>query len=202
MKQLIFIWGWEVFDTQQEYYDSLRSCDRDLQNPPPNRKSRLCSAVSLEYECLVPQMPNNRNADYVAWKIWFEKYFWLLSEESVVLIWYSLWWIFLLKWLSENDFPKTIGQLHLVAPVSSNSWLVDEVIWNFEFDFSNLPQIEKQCDEITIYHSKDDPLVPYAQSEELVKHLPKARLETFGDRWHFFQPAFPELLENIGVYTR
>ena len=147
-------------------------------------------------------MPNKRNADYNAWKIRFEKYFSILNDDDIYLVWSSLGWAFLLKYLSENKFPKRINQLHLVAPVSSNYGLIDEVIWNFEFSFDWLSWLEEQCDEILIYHSNDDPVVPYTQSERLINYLPKAKLETFHDRLHFNQPAFPELLENIWIYKR
>jgi hypothetical protein len=59
-------------------------------------------------------MPAKQDADYIAWKIWFEKLFPFLQPENVILIGSSLGTIFLSKYLSENIFPRTIQSLHLV----------------------------------------------------------------------------------------
>ncbi len=202
MKQLLLIgWG-NVFNNEQEYLDRLESYQLDIHKTRKRWRNRLVHALYWSIECFIPEMPNKRNASYFAWKIRFEKYFTILNNEETILIWSSLWWIFLLKWLSENDFPKKISQLHLVAPVSSNDWLIDEVIWNFEFDFKNLKNLSQQCENIYIYHSTDDEVVPYAQTQTLMNYLPSAHLESFSDRGHFKQPAFPELLANIWVYKR
>ena len=202
MKQMILIWWWEVFDTREEYLEVLQWYSVDPYKIKKRRRSWLIHALYWHYECFEPQMPNKHNADYAAWKIWFEKYFGALNTNECDLVWSSLGGIFLLKRLSENTFPKRVAQLHLVAPVSSNEWLIDEVIWNFEFNFDNLTNLTKQCDKIYVYHSVDDPVVPYSQTEKLMKYLPWAILEKFNNRWHFKQPAFPELLDNIWIYTR
>jgi hypothetical protein len=65
----------------------------------------------------IPEMPNSKNASYKARKIWFEKLFPYLNDEGIILIGLSLGTIFLLKYLTENTFPKTISQLHLVGTV-------------------------------------------------------------------------------------
>ncbi|MDR0860064.1 MAG: alpha/beta hydrolase [Candidatus Peribacteria bacterium] len=54
-----------------------------------------------------------------------------------------------------------------------------------------------QVDTIFLYYSKDDPVVPSAQTEKLAELLPSAKLFTFSDRGHFSQSDFPELLANI-----
>ena len=57
--------------------------------------------------------------------------------------------------------------------------------------------MENIVEEIFIYHSTDDHVVPYSQAEKIKSYLPKAKLITFSDRDHFNTPEFPELLENI-----
>jgi len=60
-----------------------------------------------------------------------------------------------------------------------------------------MPHLVKQCDNMYLYHSKDDDIVAFENSERLIKYLSDATFEIFEDRGHFLQPAFPELLENI-----
>ena len=65
------------------------------------------------------------------------------------------------------------------------------------FDTNRISNIEQQVEQIVLYHSKDDPSVPYASAERLSQMLLSAKLFTFEDRGHFGQDEFPELLENI-----
>ncbi len=70
--------------------------------------------------------------------------------------------------------------------------------WDFEFDLNTIPNIEKYCDKIFIYHSIDDPVVPYSHAQKIKSYLENAKLITFNNRWHFYkEETFPELLENI-----
>jgi predicted alpha/beta hydrolase family esterase len=117
----------------------------------------------------------------------------------LILIGHSLWWMFLLKYLWENKFPKKIKQLHLVATVIDGSDRPKEkqYLWDFAFDLNIIPKAEDAAEEIFIYHSTDDPTVPYSQAEKIKSYLPKAKLITFTDMGHFRQLEFPELLANI-----
>ena len=197
MKQMILIWWWEVFDTREEYLDFLKSCDWDLKNPPKTRKNWLCNSISHEYECIVPHMPNGMNADYDSWKIRLEKYLKFLNWEDLIVIWWSLWAMFLLRYLSQNKLWHGVDQLHLIAWERQEQWLS----W-FSVVSDELTSLVDQCDAIYLYHSKDDDLVSFESSERLMKCLPWAKFEIFKTRWHFLQPAFPELLDNIWIYTR
>ena len=46
----------------------------------------------------------------------------------------------------------------------------------------NIDMLEKQCNQIYIYHSKDDPLVAYEHAEKLSSVLSSAILESFETR--------------------
>lgn len=192
-----------MFDTKKKYYEFLEKYTIDPYKEKKSWRNRLIHWLHNQVECFMPHMPNKRNADYLSRKIWFEKYLPYIQNEEIYIIWSSLWWIFLLKRLSENIFPKRISQLHLVCPVSSNEWLIEENISDFAFDFKDLPNLSKQCDQIFIYHSRDDQIVPFQQSVTLAKHIPKAKFEKFDTRWHFYTfSAFPELLDNMWIYKR
>jgi len=68
---------------------------------------------------------------------------------------------------------------------------------DFLFDLETIPKIQNFVEKIFIYHSTDDPVVPYSHAERLHTYLPKAQLITLTDRGHIIQIEFPELLENI-----
>jgi predicted alpha/beta hydrolase family esterase len=147
----------------------------------------------------IPEMPNSKNASYKARKIWFEKLFPYLNDEGTILIGHSLGTIFLLKYLTENTFPKTISQLHLVGTILDEQEMpeFEDYLGDFAFDITTIPSITKQVKQVFIYHSKDDDCCPYSHAERLSAFLPDATLLTFTDRGHFRQADFPELLEKI-----
>jgi len=68
---------------------------------------------------------------------------------------------------------------------------------DFVFDLDALHTIQDKVTNIFIYHSTNDPVVPYSQAKKIQSYLPQAKLITFTDRGHFNLPEFPELLENI-----
>jgi hypothetical protein len=91
MKQLIYIGGGDCFRTEEDFSNALKN----LRTYEPfkerkKRQDRLRSNVSKEYEIANPTMPNKFNARYNHRKIWFEKIFPYLNNESLVMIGYSL----------------------------------------------------------------------------------------------------------------
>lgn len=72
---------------------------------------------------------------------------------------------------------------------------------DFDYDYAKLSHLAQQSEEIFIYHSRDDEVVPHTQAELLKSFLPTAELLMFETRNHFFQPALPELLEKMRVYN-
>lgn len=197
MNQIIFIRWWEAFYNDEQFYNYL---EKDNYNPYKVKKSWrdwIAWALSDNFEVIEPVMPNKANAKYKAWKIWFEKLFPYLNNNKIILIWSSLGWSFLIKYLSENEFPKEIAELHLVAPVLTDEWLIDEYICDFAPQESKVANIEKKSKKVFLYFSEDDPILPFKQYFEFKKLLKNSKFFIFQDRGHFSQPAFPELLENI-----
>lgn len=197
MKQIIIIWWWWCFLTKEAFYNALKTREYNPFEKSKNRRERLTEQTEKTYQTIIPTMPCKQNADYIAWKIWFERHFEFFNNEDIILIGHSQWAVFLTKWLSENQFPKQVKQLHLVSWVFDDNDLDEETIGNFIFDPSNLNNIESQVNHIFIYHSKDDDIVPFRHGEELAKHLPSGNFLIFENRGHFREYNFPELLENI-----
>ena len=199
MKQFIYIGGWNRFPDIESLCKDLEKRDYNPFEEKKRRSDWLKVQLVWDYQMIKPDMPNRDMASYRVWKIWFEKIFPYLNEEDLVLIGHSLWWNFLMKYLGENTFPKKIKQLHLVAAVvdGSDRPANKQYLWDFAFEANTIANIENKAENIFIYHSTDDPVVPYSHSQKIKAYLPNAKLMTFTDRGHFSLPEFPELLENI-----
>jgi len=61
----------------------------------------------------------------------------------------------------------------------------------------DLELLKKQADEIYLYHSKDDEIVPFVDFEKYREELQDAHVEVFEDRGHFDQEKFPEIVRDI-----
>lgn len=196
-KQIIFIRGGETFDKKEDFYEYLRTvkCNPYIKNK--EWRDWIIWALEDTHDLICPLMPNKQSADYVAWKIWFERHLEFITDDNPILIGHSLGGGFILKYLSENNFPKTISQLHLVAPYAENNGLLLEKLDTFSFDITKINKIKNFCSEIHLWHSKDDTSVPFSHSELIKEHIPEANFHIFTDRGHFRQPAFPEILEVI-----
>lgn len=194
-KQVIVIHGADAFDSYEEYISFLK--DFEIENLDYFRKKRwkesLQEKLGPDFDVLAFRMPNTFNAKYFEWKIWFDKIVPLLSEK-VILVGHSMGGIFLIKYLTENDFPKIIESLHLIAAPYENA--DDWVLADFNLP-GDLSRVLSQTYKIYLYHSKDDEIVPFSHLEKYKKHFPQAREVIFEDRGHFSQTEFPELVENI-----
>ncbi|MFA7243762.1 MAG: alpha/beta fold hydrolase [Patescibacteria group bacterium] len=197
-KQVVVMHGGDSFKTYEDYLNSLKTWEVR----PEKFKTRYDWKISLQsvlgddFEVFNPQMPNKYDAKYKEWKIWFERMFPFLNDD-VVLIGHSLGGMFLAKYLAENDFPKKIKSLHLVAPPHNNTADCED----FRLPDS-LSNIEKQAKNIFLYQSKDDPIVPYSELAVFEKQLPSAKSQVFEDRGHFNQDEFPELIGDIKSHAK
>lgn len=189
--QIIFIHGGDSFDTSEEFYEYLRNREFNLNELPRIRwRDTLAHNLAEAFEYHFIQMPNAMNADYRAWSIWFEKVIPFLRDNAV-LIGHSLGGSFLLRYLTDNELPVSIAQLHLVAPVVDDAQCPG--MGNFSTNLNAWVGFKSNIKNIHIWHSSDDDLVPINHSERLAKKLPTATLHRFSDRGHFIQPEFPEL---------
>jgi len=144
-----------------------------------------------EYEVIIPSMPNSTNAQYVEWKIMFEKMIPFLNDD-VMLIGHSLGGSFIAKYLSETKFSKKIGGVFLVAGAFDTDTL------GFSLASFSLPEkLDLQTENIFLYQSKDDPVVPFTAMENFIKAFGKAKTRIFEDRKHINTEDFPELLLDI-----
>lgn len=191
-KQVLFIHGGDTFDTYDAYIEDLKN--REF-NPRQEKrwKHSLEKKLGDDFMVIAPIMPNGDNAKYMEWKIWFEKVIPYI-EDNVVIVGHSLGGIFVAKYLSENIFPKKIFATYLIAApyndeseYSLDDFILPDILENFE----------KQGGKIFLYHSKDDPIVPFAEVEKYTKALPNAEKIILENKGHLMQEEFSELIDNI-----
>lgn len=195
MRQVVIIHGGDTFDTYDEYLKFLRGFEVSLEDATRKGwKRTLGERLGDGYQAIPLKMPNEFNAKYLEWKIWFDKHV-PFFEDAAVLVGHSLGGLFIAKYLSESEFPKRIAGVFLVAPPfdadDSEYSLAD---FGLPDDISGL---SRQAGALFIYHSKDDPVVPFADMAKYSARLPRAILRAFGDRGHFNQEEFPEIVADI-----
>lgn len=192
-KQILIVHGGDTFETYDQYIDFLNNFRIDLEGLKKKEdwKVTLQKRLGDEYEVLQPNMPNKSCAQYDEWKLWMDKIVPLLQDD-IILIGHSLGGAFWAKYLSGSVFPKKIKAVFLVAaPYEKDSE-------NNSLAGFALPGIlDLQTDKIFIYHSKDDPVVPFEELSKYKKALPKAEVREIDLAKHFNQEYFPEILEDI-----
>ena len=193
-KQVVVIHGGDTFENYEKYLAFLRDYEIDIERYKSNKsdwKPWLREKLGEDYEVILPVMPNKTNAVFNEWKIWFEKLVPFLGDE-IILIGHSLGVSFLVKYLSENKFPKKIKGVFLISGV------FDGDAEGYPLASFALPQkLNLQTENIYLYHSKDDPVVEFVALEKFSAALPSANPKVFEDRKHFNQEEFPELAQDI-----
>jgi predicted alpha/beta hydrolase family esterase len=192
-QQVIVIHGSDSFKTYEEFINSLKTWEVTPESFRQRHdwKTTLRKKLGSDFDVYNPRMPNKGNAKYIEWKIWFERMF-PFMEDNVILVGHSVGAMFLVKYLSKNIFPRKIEALHLVAPPHNQTADCED----FKLPDS-LAGVEKQVDNIFLYQSKDDPIVPFSELAVFEKQLPGAKSQIFEDRGHFNQDEFPELITNL-----
>ena len=195
-KQVVVIHGGKTFDSYEDYINSLKNRDVNIEKFifKIDWRDSLRNELGDSFEIIQPKMPNGSNAQYVEWKIWFERLLPFLND-GVILIGHSLGGIFLAKYLSENYFHRQIQATILIATPFDVSDM-RESLGLFRLPVS-LEKFEKQGGEIILFNSKDDDVVPFSNCLKYQKALPSAQIKILENRQHFNQKEFPELVEFI-----
>ncbi len=188
--QIVIIHGGEAFKNYRNFISYLKKCsinfDR-IKHPRSDWKKTLAEKLGKKFEVISPVMPNKFNSKYSEWKIWFERlipYF----EKEVILIGHSLGGLFLVKYLSENNFPKKVLATFIVAaPYGYVSFTKPKTF----------KKLEKQGGKIFLFHSKNDKVVPFSDFKQYAKNLKTATPRIFKNKGHFNQERFPELIKDI-----
>jgi hypothetical protein len=196
-KQIIVIHGGDSFKTHQKFLHFLKNIEVTLDDFRRHKdwKTTLQDELGKKFDVLLPRMPNKSNAKFIEWKIWFERLFPFLNKE-VILVGHSLGGMFLVKYLSGNNFPKHIQQLHLVAAPHNKTGDIADLLLP-----KSLNRLSKQAENIYFYYSRDDGIVPISEMKEYKKQLPTAKYIIFKNHGHFRQEKFPELIKLLKMHS-
>ena len=192
---IITIHGGETFGTYDAYISWLTSFTPDFERMKTQGwKDTLGEQLGDAYEVMHMKMPNSLNAKYLEWRIWFEKFIPVFQDDAI-FVGNSLGAIFLAKYFSENEYPKKVKAIFLLAaPYGSVSPTDDPADFIPDKDMSRLAAYGNK---VHLYHSTDDPVVPFSHLAEYQKHLPQARARVFDTLGHFNIAEIPELVEDI-----
>lgn len=196
-RQIIFIHGGETFDSYEGYFEYLKHYEIDFARTKEKRwRDTLEERLGTKYEMIAPLMPSPKNAKYVEWELWFEKYLPLIGEDAV-FIGHSLGGIFLAKYLAENTLLRKAKALFLVAApydgTDSGYSLADFTLPR------SLTCIGNSVERTYLIHSEDDPVVAYSDFLKYKDALPEAKAMSFTDRGHFLVEEFSELVHEISL---
>lgn len=194
-KQVVVIGGGDVFRTRKEFVSFLKKYKIDDLDYFSKKgwKNSLQKELGKSFEVIRPEMPNKFDARYSEWKIWFEKLL-LFIRPNAVFVGHSLGGIFLAKYLSENTLGKRPKAVILIAAP------FDDEEHGYLGDFKligSLDRFSKQCKNIYLFQSKDDPVVPFHEVDKYKRALPNAEVRVLKNRGHFNQAKFPELVKYI-----
>lgn len=193
MKQVLIIHGGTSFSTYEAYrkYLDAKIFDYDKLTHPIRWKESLAGQLP-DFDIIYPNMPNSSNAVFDEWAVYFQKLTGFFGND-VQIIGHSLGAMFLAKYLHEYSLSKPVKRLLLVAGGYDDE--THEDLGSFKINsVANLP---KNAGEIHLFHSQDDPVVPFVELAKFQHDLPIAKSHIFTNRGHFLQSDFPELLEIL-----
>ncbi|MCF7820280.1 MAG: hypothetical protein K9M44_02300 [Candidatus Pacebacteria bacterium] len=92
---------------------------------------------------------------------------------------------------------KNIKALYLIAPPFDDSLPEKALAGGFKLK-NNLSLLEKQVDNLALFFSLDDTVVPCSEAEKYRKKLPQAEIFTLDKmKGHFRADKFPQLIAKI-----
>lgn len=190
MKQVFIIHGGNSFSSYQAYLDDLqaRTIDYERLKYSPRWREWLIGQLP-DTDILAPTMPNSANAQFDEWTIYFEKLLPFFGDD-VRLIGHSLGGMFLIKYLQAEPLAQKVRQIILLAPGYDDDTAEDLG----SFKVASATKLPDSAREIHLFHSQDDPVVPFGELAKFQDDLPTAQVHTFTDRGHFLTPTFPEIL--------
>jgi len=195
MKQhVVVVHGADSFLRYEEYINSLRKSagwnsieDFDRKD----WKANLQQSLGDDYKVILPKMPNKHNARYLEWKIWMDGFFEQI-DKNAIWVGHSMGAIFLAKYLIERG-----GMYNKIILVAAPFEDFDgESLCDFNFDTKDFVK-DLKAKKVILYHSTDDPVVPYSHSEMYRSLILNAELITLEERSHINQERFPEIIAGI-----
>jgi serine hydrolase len=167
----------------------------------PQGSGRLAAYLAHElganYRIIAPEMPDADNPHYQPWRARIEQELKSIDEE-VILIGHSFGGSVVLKYLAEGSYRKPARGLFLV---SVPDWGPDG--WAYEeFAVPHDVGSRLSASRIFLYHSRDDPEVPFAHLAYYQGRLPTATARPIDGSEHSFVQGLPRLVDDIKSLPR
>jgi len=198
-QQIIVIHGGEAYSNYNAFLEALKTRPVTLTEEVLIKSWRhnLQNDIGNGYDVILPSMPNKQNSKYQEWALWFERYLEIM-ELKVIFVGHSQGAMFLVRYFSENKLScESIKSLHLIAGAYEKNLSKGDDGGDFFAEKDAMATLEKRDFPLFLYHSKDDFVVPYAQSEFFHSIVPRGTVRSFTDKNHFLIEHFPELIEDI-----
>ncbi|QHN42989.1 hypothetical protein GII36_03960 [Candidatus Mycosynbacter amalyticus] len=192
MKQILIIHGGSSFASYHDYIDYMQTMPLDYERLKHSQKWKPWIAEEMiDADVLLPAFPNGANAIFDEWKLYFEKILPFL-EDDVQLVGHSLGAMFLGKYLQHCPLAKPVRRVILIA-----GRYTDIAYDAGSFELTDVSRLSESADEVHLFHSQDDKVVPYTDLAKFQADLPGAISHTFTNRGHFNDATFPELLKLL-----
>jgi uncharacterized protein len=154
--------------------------------------AHLANELGTGYRLIAPEMPDADNPHYQPWRDRIARELEAIAEK-VILVGHSFGGSVLLKYLAEGSFRKPVRGLFLV---SVPNWGPDGWAYS-EFAAPNDLGSRLPTSRIFLYHSRDDPEVPFGHLAYYQDHLPTATARPIDGAEHSFVEGLPTLVDDI-----
>lgn len=193
---VLIIHGGTTFKNEKGYLHYLKTKRISTEKKIGWTGEYLENGLGNRFKVVAPRMPLQDNAKYRDWKILFERYLDLLSEDFI-LIGNSLGGMFIAKYLSENELPRKTLSTFLVCPPFDDTLPGETLSGGFKLK-NDLSLLEKNSRRLHLLFSRDDDVVPVAHAEKYRSKLPRARINIYKNKnGHFLISKFPEIIKKI-----
>lgn len=193
MKQVLIIHGGSSYSSYESYRKDLEQSKIDYDRLKLQKGWRSWIAEQMpDADVLLPTFPNGYNAVYDEWKVYFEKILPYLDDD-VQIVGHSLGAMFLAKHLNDTQLSKKVRRLILISGGYDDE--INEELGSF--GVTSAANLAKSAQEIHLFHSVDDPVVPYTELAKFQTDLPGAYSHIFDERGHFTDETFAELLDLL-----
>ncbi|MGH8240028.1 MAG: alpha/beta fold hydrolase [Steroidobacteraceae bacterium] len=154
----------------------------------------LQQALGGNYDVQCPQMPDEENAPYPAWKAEIDSRL-AAMKSPVALVGHSVGGSVLLKYLCEQRTPPQIAGLFVIA---APYWGASE-FWSWDEGALPADAAARLAGDwpLIFYQSRDDEVVPFAHLALYAAKLPRAAIREFDGRGHQFKNDLTEIAADI-----
>jgi hypothetical protein len=194
--QLLYIHGGMTFKTKDNYINYLKTRNLYLEEFKVWSGDYIREELKEHCQIIAPKMPRKEYSQYEEWEIHVDRHLEMMDTD-VILVGWSLGGIFLAKYLSENRLDKNIIATYLIAPPFDGTMSTEDLAGGFELK-NDLSLIEQNCNNINIWFSKDDEIIPIEHADKYKEAIPSANIRIFESKGgHFVVEEFPELTDAI-----